>query len=192
MLQKARRRLHCSLISWLSSGVFWAVLLGALALSVGSKSIINLAIEPISFNVSLRSLEGQIFPYPPGRLAITHSEHWASGGVSSLFPIGGGIITAFLYLAMTRRVLHHRIAYAGVGLFLAGIISNRGEVALFGHATDFLLIWPTASRQLGAIANFADFMVVIGLALFLLGSPMYRLLEIIRSQRAGAGPEPGS
>ncbi len=189
MQQRIRRRLRCSLKTWLSSGLFWAVLLGALALSVGSKSFINLAIEPISFNVSIRSLEGQIYPFPTDRLAITHSEHWARSGPANLFPIGWAIVLVFLFLAMTRRVLHHRIAYVGVGLFLAGVISNRGEVALFGHATDFLLIWPTESRELGAIVNFADFMVVAGLALFLLCSPMYRLFQISRRQNV-EGPEP--
>ena len=176
------------MITWLSSGLFWAVLLGALALSVSSKSIINLAIEPISFDVSVRTLEGQIYPFPPGRLAITHSEHWARSGPANLFGIGWAIIVVFLFLAMTRRVLHHSIAYVGVGLFLAGVISNRGEVGLFGHATDFLLIWPTESKALGVIVNFADFMVVAGLALFLLGSPIYKLLERIRCQRV-EGPE---
>ncbi len=188
MLQKIRRRLRCSLKTWLSSGLFWAVLLGALVLSVGSKSFINLAIEPISFDVSIRSLEGQIFPFPPGRLALTHSQHWARSGPANLFSIGWAIVLVFLFLAMTRRVLHHRIAYVGVGLFLAGVISNRGEVALFGHATDFLLIWPTESRELGAIVNFADFMVVAGLALFLFCSPLYRLLERILCQRV-EGPQ---
>ncbi len=188
MLQKVRRRLRCSLITWLSSGLFWAVLLGALSLSVGTKTFINLAIEPISFDVSARTLEGQIFPYPPGRLAITHSQHWANSGLANLYAIGWAILMVFLYLAMTRRVLHHGTAYVGVALFLAGVISNRGEVAFFGHATDFLLIWPTESRELGAIANFADFMVVAGLALFLLWSPIYRLLEIIRCRRV-EGPE---
>ena len=176
------------MITWLSSRLFWAVLLGALALSVTAKSIINLAIEPISFDVSVRILEGQIYPFPPGRLAITHSEHWARSGPANLFGIGWAIIMVFLFLAMTRRVLHHSIAYVGVGLFLAGVISNRGEVGLFGHATDFLLIWPTESRALGVIVNFADFMVVAGLALFLLGSPIYKLLERIRCQRV-EGPE---
>ncbi len=176
------------MITWLSSGLFWAVLLGALALSVSAKSIINLAIEPISFDVSVRTLEGQIYPFPPGRLAITHSEHWARSGPANLFGIGWAIIVVFLFLAMTRRVLHHSIAYVGVGLFLAGVISNRGEVGLFGHATDFLLIWPTESKALGVIVNFADFMVVAGLALFLLGSPIYKLLERIRFQRV-EGPE---
>lgn len=191
MLQKVRRRLWCSLTSWLSSGLFWAVLLGALSLSVGSKSLINLAIEPIYLDAWGRSFEGQIFPYPPGRLAITHSEHWANSGLANLFAIGWAIVVVFLFLAMTRRVLHQRTAYAGVGLFLAGVISNKGEVALFGHATDFLLIWPAGSRQLGAIVNFADLMVVAGLALFLLWSPIYRLIERVRRQRAN-GPEPSS
>ncbi len=188
MLQKVRRRLRCSLKAWLSSGLFWAVLLGALALSVGAKSFINLAIEPISFDVSVMTLEGQIYPYPPGRLAITHSQHWASSGLANFYAIGWAIFVVFLFLAMTRRVLHHGIAYVGVALFLAGVISNRGEVAFFGHATDFLLIWPSESRELGAIVNFADFMVVAGLALFLLWSPIYRLLEIIRCRRV-EGPE---
>ena len=156
---------------------------------MGSKSFINLAIDPISFDVSLRTLEGQIFPFPPGRLAITHSEHLARSGPANLITIVWAIMLVFLFLAMTRRVLHHRIAYVGVGLYLAGGISNRGEVAISGHATDFLLIWPTESRELGAIVNFADIMVVAGLALFLLGSPIYRWLLRTRCQRL-KGPEP--
>ena len=160
-----------------------------MALSVGSKSFINLAIEPVSFDASMRTLEGQIYPSPSSRLAITHSQHWARSGPAGLFSIGWAIIVVFLFLAMTRRVLHHRIAYVGVGLFLAGVISNRGEVAFFGHATDFLLVWPTESREFGAIVNFADFMVVAGLALFLLCSPMYRLFQISRRQKV-EGPEP--
>ncbi len=159
--------------------------------AAAAKSFINLAIEPIHFDVSLRALEGQFYPYPPGRLAITHSQHWASSGLANLYAIGWAIFVVFLFLAMTRRVLHHGIAYVGVALFLAGVISNRGEVALFGHATDFLLIWTTESRELGAIVNFADFMVVAGLALFLLWSPIYRLLEIIRCHRI-EGPEASS
>ena len=189
MLQKISRRIGCSLESWLSSRLFWAVLLGALALSVASKSFINLAIEPIYLDVSLGIPEGQVFPYPPGKLGITHSEHWASGGPAGLFAIGWAIIVVFLFLAMTRRVLHHRTAYVGVGIFLAGVISNRGEVALFGHATDFLLIWPDKSRTIAAVFNFADLMVVAGLALCLLWSPFYRMLEISRHQKV-EGPEP--
>ncbi len=189
MLQKISRRVGCSLESWLSSRLFWAVLLGALALSVASKSFINLAIEPIYLDVWVDNLKGQIFPYPPGILAITHSQHFERSGPAGLFAIGWAIIMVFLFLAMTRRVLHLRIAYVGVGLFLAGVISNRGEVALFGHATDFLLIWPVESRQIGAIVNFADLMVVAGLALFLICSPIYELFEKSRRQRV-EGPEP--
>ncbi len=102
------------MITWLSSGLFWAVLLGALSLSVGTKTFINLAIEPLSFDVSLRSLEGQIYPFPTDRLAITHSQHWASSGLANLYAIGWAILMVFLYLAMTRRVLHHGTAYVGM------------------------------------------------------------------------------
>ena len=179
--------------SWLSSGLFWTVLLGALALSVGSKSLINLAIESLTFDASMRTLEGQFYPYPPGKLAITHSQHWASGGLTNLFAIGWAILVVLLFLATARRVIHLRIAYVGVGLFLAGVISNRGEVALFGHATDFLLIWPRASSELGAIVNFADIMVLAGLVLLLFWSPVLGLLKRSQCPRAkGAGLELGS
>ncbi len=191
MLQKIRCRLRCSLMTWLSSGHFWAVLLGGLALSVVSKAFINLAIEPLSFDVSVGTLKGQIFPFPPGRLAITHSQHWAEAGLGNLLVIGWGVMMIFLFLSLTRRVLHHRIAYIGTGLFLAGAISNRGEVALFGHATDFLFILPLGSSGLGAIVNFADLMIAAGLVLLLIWSPVYRLLERTRCQRMEA-PEPGT
>lgn len=179
--------------SWLSSRLFWTVLLGALALSAGSKGFINLAIEPLTFDGSMRTLEGQTYPYPPGRLAITHSQHLASSGPDNLIIIGWAIIVVYLFLATARRAIHTRNAYIGAGLFLAGVISNRGEVALFGHATDFLLIWPRESTQLGAIVNFADIMVVTGLALLLVWSPLYRLLKSNRCPRAKeAEPEIGS
>ena len=178
-------------MTWLSSGHFWAVLLGGLALSLASKSFINLAIEPQSFDVSVGTLEGQIFPFPPGRLAITHSQHWAEAGLGSLLGIGWTLLMAFLFLSLTRRALHHRIAYVGTGLFLAGAISNRGEVALFGHATDFLFIRPLGSSELGVIVNFADMMIAAGLVLLLLWSPIYGLLQRNRCERLEA-PEPSS
>ena len=90
---------------------------------------------------------------------------------------------AYLFLSLTTRAIHHRIAYMGTGLFIAGVISNRGEVAIFGHATDFLFVRLVGFGGLAAVVNFADLMIFSGLVLLLLWSPLYRLLIYKRQQR---------
>ena len=61
--------------------------------------------------------------------------------------------------------------YVGLGLIFAAAISNEGENALFGHATDFLFI------QSVGIANLADGMVLIGFILVLLTSTYQKLIS---------------
>lgn len=152
-------------------GTFWNTFLVGLAISVAAKSLVNWAIEPIfPSSVPISSMEGQIFPFPPGLLAITHFQHWADGGLGSLFIIGWALLIALLFLSLTNRAIH-----LGVGLFLAGVISNQGEELLFGHATDFLFVRLIGFGGLTNLANLADLMIFFGV-LLLLGSLLYRLL----------------
>ena len=164
-------RLRTTLTSWHDRGSFWKTLVWGLAISLGAKSLVNLVIEPIiPSSLPISSMEGQIFPFPPGILAITHFQHWTGGGFGSLFVIGWALVIAFLFLSLTNRALH-----IGVGLFLAGVISNRGEELLFGHATDFLFVRLVGFGNLTAVLNFADLMLFFG-GLLLLGALIHRLL----------------
>ncbi len=157
--------------SWLARGSFWKTLLVGLAISLGAKSLVNLVMEPIfPSSVPISSMEGQIFPFPPGLFAITHFQHWADGGLGSWFVIGWGLLIALLFLSLTNRAIH-----IGVGLFLAGVISNQGEELLFGHVTDFLWVRLIGLGGLTAVANFADLMIFSGV-LLLLGALLHRLL----------------
>jgi hypothetical protein len=61
------------------SGLFWKTLTWGLGISLVTKFLVNVLIEPIPPNPRFSSLEGQIFPFPPGRFAITHVEHWHDG-----------------------------------------------------------------------------------------------------------------
>ena len=76
----------------------------------------------------------------------------------------------FLFPSLTLRFIHQQTAHLGAGLYIAGAVSNRGEIWLFGHATDFLFV-------LFAIFNLADVLICSGLLMMLLWSPLYKLLE---------------
>ena len=79
-------------------------------------------------------------------------------------------------------------AHVGLGMIWATAISNEGEIALFGHATDFLLI-----RTIG-IANLAGGIVLVGLILVLLTSTYQKLVSNPKEQGApnGEGLQPQS
>ena len=82
--------------------------------------------------------------------------------------------------SMASRTFNQRkedltIDYIAIGLFLAGGISNQAEVALLGHATDFLFL--RTSRTGFVVANFADVMILAGFILFFVWSPLYRLYK---------------
>lgn len=171
MINLPAGRLRTTSTSWLARGSFWKPFLVGLAISLGAKSLVNWLIEPIiPSSVPISSMEGQIFPFPPGLFAITHYQHWADGGLGSWFVIGWALVIAILFLSLTNRTIH-----MGVGLFLAGVISNQGEELLFGHATDFLFV-----RLIGfgglTVINFADLMLFFGV-LLLLGALLHRLLN---------------
>ena len=78
--------------------------------------------------------------------------------------------------------------HVGLGMIWATAISNEGEIALFGHATDFLLIRPIG------IANLADGIVLVGLMLVLLTSTYQKLVSNPKEQGApnGEGIQPQS
>ena len=64
--------------------------------------------------------------------------------------------------------------YVGMGSIFAGSISNEGEIALFGHATDFLYVrFSTFSYHRFFIANLADAMILIGFILVIV-TPAYQ------------------
>lgn len=194
------------------NGLFYKVLIVSLALSVISKSIINLAIEPVDVDGSLADMEGQFYPYPPGRLAITHYENWHEGWPDYSDGIFGTVsssiewiierfvefdnlelvvfigLVALIVGAVTLSTIGKSRPglspeYVGLGLIFAAAISNQGEVALFGHATDFLLIRYSSSSDIGGVANFADVMLVIGFVLILLTATYQRVMVAIDTNR---------
>ena len=172
MINLPAGRLRTTSTSWLARGSFWKPFLVGLAISLGAKSLVNWVIEPIiPSSVPISSMEGQIFPFPPGLFAITHYQHWADGGLGSWFVIGWALVIALLFLSLTNRTIH-----MGVGLFLAGAISNQGEELLFGHATDFLFVRLIGFGGLTVVLNFADLMLFFGV-LLLLGALLHRLLN---------------
>ena len=78
--------------------------------------------------------------------------------------------------------------HVGLGMIWATAISNEGEIALFGHARDFLLIRPIG------IANLAGGIVLVGLILVLLTSTYQKLVSNPKAQGApnGEGIQPQS
>ena len=173
------------------NGLFYKVLFYGLLLSVVTKTIINIAIEPL----------GQRGPFPAGKFEITHFEHlgtfpdYSDGMIGKLSSGAGGLIEkfvsyddvemlvylgifAFLFLSASLSTIGRNRSgllpkYAGLGLIVAAAISNSGELALFGHATDFLFIRVSALSDNGfVIANFADVMLVIGIILIFV-TPTY-------------------
>ena len=195
------------------NGLFYKVLIGSLAVSVAAKSIINLAIEPVIPGTPLSALRNQFYPYPPGRFAITHYEHgydgWPDysdsvyGEITSRL---GGFIERFVAFDNVEIIVFFSLAvlivgpvsfstigksrsglvptYVGLGLIFAAAISNEGEIALFGHATDYLLIRPIG------IANLADGMVLVGFILVLLTSAYQKVLSNLNPTHPADIPPP--
>jgi len=182
MINLPAGRLRTTSTSWLARGSFWKPFLVGLAISLGAKFLVNWAIEPIiPSSVPISSMEGQIFPFPPGLFAITHYQHWADGGLGSWFVIGWMLVIALLFLSLNSRTIH-----MGVGLFLAGAISNQGEELLFGHATDFLFVRLIGFGGLTVVLNLADLMLFFGV-LLLLGALSKGPLE---GEHSGANSTP--
>ena len=77
--------------------------------------------------------------------------------------------------------------YVGMGLIFAGGTSNEGEIALLGHATDFLYIrFVIFSYHQFFIANLADIMIFIGFILVIV-TPTYQkfVAEMETSEPSG-------
>ena len=190
--------------TWLFfSGLFWKTLIWALLISFFAKSLVNLLIEPISQPIIIRNLQGQIFPFPPGRIAITHLEHWHEGWPDYTEGIVGktasfvgefierfveynnvelvlwiGIWTLIILLAAGKTIGVDKddlpAIYVGMGLMFAGGISNQGEIAMLNHSTDFIFLRLNDTSSRIAVANIADVMLLFGFLIFLLGDPIYR------------------
>jgi len=199
------------------NGLFYKVLIGSLAVLVAAKSLITFVFEPVVPGTPLSALRDQFYPYPTGRFAITHYEHWHDGwpdysdGVyGEIFSRLGGFIERFVAFDSVGIIVFFGLAipsvgyvsistfgksrsgmvptHVGLGMIWATAISNEGEIALFGHATDFLLIRPIG------IANLADGMVLAGFILVLLASTYQKLVSNPKEQGVpnGEGIQPQS
>ena len=174
------------------NGLFYKALFYGLLLSVVAKTIVNIAIEPL----------GQKGPFPDGKFEITHFEHlgtfpdYSDGIVGKVSSGVGGVIERFVTYDSVEMIVFISIyaymllsvslttfgenrsglvpKYIGLGLIIAAAISNLGELAIFGHATDFLFIRVTVFSDRGfVIANFADVMLLIGIILIFI-TPTYQ------------------
>jgi len=178
---------------------FWASVCGSLAISALAKFLVNLLIPPYD----PRSAEiSWVFPSPPGRFAITHAEHWHDGWPDYTEGIIGAAATKLAVL-LEKFVEHDNtelwiwlagwiilifwlslwtsgenreamlFGYIGLGLLIAGGVSNEVEIALFGHSTDFIFFRLRESSQSFHILNLADVMLALGMALGFLVFPVY-------------------
>ena len=179
---------------------FWASVCGSLAISALAKFLVNLLIPPSDPNSAEISW---VFPSPPGRFAITHAEHWHDGWPDYTDGIMGAAATKlaallekFVQYDNTELWIWSSIwvililwfssdtfgknkdtmlfDYIGLGLLIAGGVSNEGEIALFGHATDFIFFRLRESSQIIYVLNLADVMITLGIVLGFLVSPVYR------------------
>ena len=156
--------------SWVFfSGLFWKTLMLGLGISIVAKFVVNVVIDPISQGPRLSSLKGQIFPFPPGRFAITHAEHWhqgwpdyTDGFIGKISATLGSFIERFVeydnvelivYVSIFALIVIYasgksfnwskeelKLVYVGMGLIISGGISNQAEIALFNHVTDFIFL----------------------------------------------------
>lgn len=191
--------------------LFYKALFYALLFSVVVKTIVNVAIEPL----------GQKGPFPTGKFEITHFEHqgtfpdYSDGMVGKLSSGLGGFIEKFvsyddvemiiflgfyavLLLWVSLSTIGHKRSgmipkYVGLALVIAAAISNKGELAIFGHATDFLFIRVSAFSDNGfVIANFADVMLVVGMVLIFVTPTYEKVLAAIETAKSesAAGMKP--
>lgn len=85
---------------------------------------------------------------------------------------------------MKKNLEDLRFDYIGIGLVLAGGISNQAEVALLGHATDYLFLRTSESTRSFVVANFADVMVLVGIFLLVIWAPLYRRFKEYEREEA--------
>ena len=67
--------------------------------------------------------------------------------------------------------------HIGLGLMVAALLSNQGEVALFGHSTDFIFFRFSESSRHIAVFNLADAMGLAGIILSVGGVPVVQHVE---------------
>lgn len=164
--------------------MFWKVLRWGLIADWGSKMLINLLVEPIQLpRGPLSSLLGKVYPYPPGHFSIAHFEHWhehwydldgvakiAYNLIEKITPFEVPMVWFFLAVLLAVPLLISLSSIGrqnpqvrlsiGLGFYFAAGIGNKGEVWLFGHATDW--IWIKFS-SFSAFTNFADLMLLVAL-----------------------------
>ena len=187
---------------FLFNPVFWNTFFSALAFSVIAKFLVGKLIPaPSAPGFKAWRATGIWYPDPFGWFALTHIEHWHDSwpdyteGLIGWAALNiGGLIEKFvdyqnaepfvyfgflfmLLLMMfgpTFKSTRDRCLfyYIAAGLLLATFVSNQGEVALFGHATDFLVFRLPGARVV--IANFADVMAVVSLPLLFFVAPRYK------------------
>ena len=186
------------------NSLFYKVLFVAFLLSLFAKTIVNIGIEPL----------GQSGPFPTGNFKITHFEHigvfpdYSDGIIGKVSSGIGGFIERFVSYGNVEMVIFLVIwvyillslslstigqnrsglvpKYAALGLIIAAAISNKGELILFGHVTDFLFIRVSIFSDKGfVIANFADVMLLIGVILLLI-TPVYQ--KIVAAMEANEPP----
>ncbi len=189
--------------SWVFfNGLFHKTLWCSLAVSIIAKWVVNVMIVPLT-SPQLVELKGQTFHFPAGAFAITHTEHWYDGwpdyteglvgkislSLSSLIEkfVSYGNVELPVYLGiwlliawcMSYGTIGNNKAglapiYIGLGLGIAGTLSNHVEAALFGHATDFLYFSFSESSKSYVVGNLADVMVICGFMLVIITTLLRR------------------
>jgi hypothetical protein len=186
--------------------LFWITFGWSLSISVLAKIIVNLFMPPVTpatpGTLRFSELSGMTYPFPPGKLALTHAEHWYSSWPGQTEGILGTIaaelvawlknwiqfpnletwifitfwaLIFFLFSSATigKKIDRMLFNYLGLGLFLAAFISNQGEIALFSHATDFIFFRFSEASHWFMVCNFADVMAILALVLLIVVSPLY-------------------
>ena len=186
--------------------VFWKTLGWGLSISILAKFTINLWIPPWPDNPQISLLSDRMFPFPPKLIALTHAEHRFDGwpdytdGVFGTIAanLGGWIekyvqydntelwvwtaIIVMWFLLLSLHTVRRNpgdmlFSHIGLGLMVAALFSNQGEVAIFGHATDFIFVRFREDSSRYIVTNLADLMVLLGLLCLLVISPIYERLK---------------
>jgi hypothetical protein len=109
---------------------------------------------------------------PPEEIVLNTDRPWHT--IPACLLIGAGLV------AVARTPL---LAF-GAGVVVGGSLGNLGELAVFGHVTDFI---PLGIPTKGATWSPADFFLVLGLVLLWAGAVQAR-----RRQSPAPAPMPGN
>ncbi|MDP3063080.1 MAG: signal peptidase II [Chloroflexota bacterium] len=172
------------------SPLFRAVLMWGLVADWGSKILVNVVLEPLQLPIrSLSDLVGKVYPYPPTNVSIAHVEHWHKGWPDLEEDFIGRLITSatslferftavdapeqWIYIAVIVSIpllislssLGKRrpqpLLSAALGLWFVALIGNKGEVLLFGHATDWIWIRFWRFSVFTNLADLAAFLALV-------------------------------